>query len=81
MMSGLEYAREEVVRAFPNRADVVPASNGVEVVIRGGVKASELVFLESIFGAEGFRLERIYFHRNRDALVFRFRPLEVVSNV
>ncbi|BAD84775.1 hypothetical protein TK0586 [Thermococcus kodakarensis KOD1] len=80
-MSGLEYAREEVVKAFPNRADVVPASNGVEVVVYGGVKASELVYLETVFGAEGFQLERIYFHRNRDALVFRFSPMGVASNV
>ena len=77
MKSGLEYAREEVLRAFRNRADVVRASDGVELVVRSGLKASELVFVESVFGAEGFRLERIYFHRNRDALVLRFKPLEV----
>ncbi len=77
MKSGLEYAREEVLRAFRNRADVVRASDGVELVVRSGLNASELVFVESVFGAEGFRLERIYFHRNRDALVLRFRPLEV----
>ena len=78
---GLDYVRDEVIRAFSNRADVVGASNGVELVVRGGLKASELVFVESIFGAEGFRLERIYFHRNRDALVLRFKPLEVKADV
>ncbi|WP_297068485.1 hypothetical protein [Thermococcus sp.] len=80
-MIGLDYARDEVLRAFPNRADVVGASNSVEVVVRGGLKASELVFVESLLETEGYALERIYYHRNRDALVVRFKSLGVTSDV
>jgi len=73
-MSGVEYAREEILRAFENKADIVRADGGIELVVRGGLKSSELMFVEVVLGTEGFRLDRIYYHRNRDALVLRFKP-------
>jgi len=73
-MSGVEYAREEILRAFENKADIVSADGGIELVVRGGLKSSELMFVEVVLGTEGFRLDRIYYHRNRDALVLRFKP-------
>lgn len=54
MMLGFEYVWEEVVKVFLNWVDVVLVSNGVEVVVYGGVKVSELVYLEIVFGVEGF---------------------------
>ena len=72
-MSGVEYIREEILRAFENRANVVNTYDGVELVVRGGLKSSELMFVEVVLGTEGFRLDRIYYHRNRDALVLRFK--------
>lgn len=73
MMSGVEYAREEILRAFENKADIVSADGGIDLVVRGGLKSSELMFVEVVLGTEGFRLDRIYYHRNRDALVLRFK--------
>ena len=76
MISAVEHAREEILRAFGDRADLVGGYDGVELVVRDHLKSGELMFVETVLGTEGFRLERIYFHRNRNALVLRFKPVK-----
>jgi len=73
-MSAVGHVREEILWAFGDRADLVGGYDGVELVVRDHLKSSELMFVETVLGHEGFRLERIFFHRNRDALVLRFKP-------
>jgi len=74
-MRRLDEIKETIVEALPNKVSIVPAGEGIELVVNGGLKGSEWNFVEAILWDGGFRLERIYFHRNRDALVFRFKEV------
>ena len=75
-MPSLQDAEKLIANIVSTQGWVGIRNGGVEIHIHGGISGQKFREIEKAAWQQGLILDRIYYHRNSDALAIRFKKPE-----